>query len=236
MNKPLETLQGTLATANRILAREGVLDAFGHISIRHPSDPTRFYLARSLAPELVSEHDILEFDALSQPVEHFDGPLYGERVIHGTIFRVRPDINAICHHHSPALMPFCLTKLRLRVVTQLGATMGTHIPVWDQREEFGATNHLVTNHEEATSLARCLGPHAIVLMRRHGATVVGANLRELVFRSIYSCRDAVLQLQALAHGEIDAFTDAEIDLAGNYSEVTLARAWNYWRSRLRVSS
>ncbi len=118
------------------------------------------------------------------------------------------------------------------MVTQLGATIGRQVPLWDQRDEFGATNHLVTREEEAVSLARCLGPHAIVLMKRHGATVVGTSLRELAFRSIYSCRDAELQLRALQYGPIDAFTDAEIDLAGKFPEATLSRAWNYWCARL----
>lgn len=225
--------QAALATANRILAREGVLDAFGHVSLRHPTDPARFSLARSLAPELVTEADILEFDLASQPVGPCEVALYSERVIHGAIYQARPDVNAICHHHAPAMLPFCLADLTLRVVTQLGATIGRHVPMWDQRTEFGATNHLVTRADEAQSLARCLGPHAIVLMKRHGATVVGANLRELVFRSIYSVRDAELQLRALSYGPIDSFTDDEIDLAGKFPEATLSRAWNYWHTRLR---
>jgi ribulose-5-phosphate 4-epimerase/fuculose-1-phosphate aldolase len=223
----------SLATANRILAHERVLDAFGHVSVRHPTDSSRFYLARSLAPELVSDADILEFDLSSQPVLPCDVPLYSERVIHGAIYNARPDINAICHHHASAVLPFCLAELSLRVVTQLGATIGKQVPVWDQRTEFGATNHLVTREDEAQSLARCLGPHSIVLMKRHGATVVGANLRELVFRSIYCVRDAELQLRALGCGPIDSFTDEEIDLAGRFPEATLARAWNYWHMRLR---
>lgn len=227
-----DTPKAALATANRILAHEGVLDAFGHVSLRHPTDPGRFYLARSLAPELVNEDDILEFDLSSQPVEACEVLLYGERVIHGAIYRVRSDVSAICHHHSPDVLPFCLADLQLRVVTQLGATIGKHVPVWDQRDEFGATNHLVTKDKEAVSLARCLGQSGIVLMKRHGATVVGANLRDLVFRAIYSCRDARLQLAAQAFGPISTFTDAEIDLAGNYSETTLSRAWTHWCSRI----
>ncbi len=227
-----ESPQAALATANRILAREGVLDAFGHVSVRHPTDPTRFYLARSLAPELVTEADILEFDLASQPVGPCDVALYSERVIHGGIYQVRPDVNAICHHHAPAVLPFCLADLTLRVVTQLGATIGKQVPLWDQRTEFGATNHLVTRADEAASLARCLGTNGIVLMKRHGATVVGSSLRELAFRSIYSCRDAELQLRARSYGPIDSFTDDEIDLAGKFPEATLSRAWNYWCARL----
>jgi len=228
-----ESPKSALVTANAILARQGVLDAFGHVSVRHPDDPSRFYLARSLAPERVTGSDILEFDLASQPVVPSAVPLYSERVIHGAIYQSRPDVNAICHHHAAAVLPFCLTGLTLHVVTQLGATIGKHVPLWDQRDEFGATNHLVTKPEEAASLARCLGPHAIVLMKRHGATVVASSLRELAFRSIYSCRDAELQLRGLQHGPLDTFTDEEIALAGKFPEATLARAWDYWRARLR---
>lgn len=225
--------QAALAAANRILASENVLDAFGHVSVRHPNDPLRFYLSRSLAPELVTADDVVEFDMDSQPVVTCDAPLYSERVIHGAIYRVRPEVNAICHHHAAAILPFCLARgLKLRVVTQLGATMGQDIPIWDQRDEFGATNHLVTRTEEADSLARCLGPYVMVLMKRHGATVVGKDLRELVFRSIYSCRDAEVQMRAVAHGPIDTFTPNEIALAGRFRDATLARAWNLWLSRL----
>lgn len=228
-----ETPQAALAAANRILARENVLDAFGHVSVRHPDDPLRFYLSRSLPPELVTEGDIIEFDLDSQPVASCDASLYSERVIHGAIYRARPEVTAICHHHAAAVLPFCLARdLKLRVVTQLGATMGADIPMWDQRDEFGATNHLVTRAEEANSLAHSLGPHAMILMKRHGATVVGKDLRELAFRSIYSCRDAELQLRALTHGPIDVFTPDEIALAGKFPDATLARAWSLWRSRL----
>jgi HCOMODA/2-hydroxy-3-carboxy-muconic semialdehyde decarboxylase len=227
--------KAALATANLILAREGVLDAFGHASVRHPSDPSRFYLARSIAPERVSLSDILEFDLDSQPVAPWALALYSERVIHGAIYQARPDVKAICHHHAPAILPFCLTDLSLRVVTQLGATIGKHVPRWDQRDAFGATNHLVTRPEEAASLARCLGANAMVLMKRHGATVVASDVRELTFRAIYSCRDAELQLRALQHGSVDAFTDEEIELAGKFPVSTLVRAWDYWCARAFVT-
>ena len=227
-----ENPQTIVALANRILAREGVLDAFGHISLRHPTKPERFFLARSLAPELVTQQDVLEYELTGEPVAPTEFAHYSERVIHSAIYRARDDINAICHHHSVAMMPFCLTEIKLRVVTQLGATIGAVVPLWDQRVEFGASNHLVTREVEATSLARALGSNNLVLMKRHGATVVGRNLRELVFRSIYSCRDADLQLRALNYGEISAFTDEEVKLAEKFPETTMRRAWDYWRSRL----
>ena len=224
--------QVALATANRILAREGVLDAFGHVSLRDPERPDRFYLARSLAPELVTAADILVFDLASQPIVPCDVALYGERVIHGAIYQARPDVQAVCHHHAAAMMPFCLGALTLGVVTQLGAAIGPHVSVWDQRPEFGATNHLVTRDVEAASLARCLGDDNLVLMKRHGTTVVGTSLRELVFRAIYACRDAQLQADALRHGPVDYFTAAEIAMAGRFPEATLARAWDLWCARL----
>jgi HCOMODA/2-hydroxy-3-carboxy-muconic semialdehyde decarboxylase len=221
-----------LAIANRILANEGVLDAFGHVSVRHPVESSRFYLARSLAPELVTAQDILEFDLSSQPIGKCSEALYSERVIHGAIYAARPDVNAICHHHALTMLPFCLTDLKLSVATQLGATIGVHVPCWDQRDEFGATNHLVTRPEEAASLARCLGTHNLVLMKRHGVTVVAGSLRELTFRSIYSCRDADVQLRALPHGSLSTFSDAEIELASKFSDASVSRAWDLWCARL----
>lgn len=118
-----------LALANRILVRQGVLDAFGHVSPRNPDNADLFFLARSVGSELVIEDDILLFDADSQSVTATDVPLYSERVIHGTIYQARSDVAAVRHHHAPAIPPFCLADLKLRVVTQLGATIGTHVPL-----------------------------------------------------------------------------------------------------------
>jgi len=154
--------------------------------------------------------------------------LYSERVIHGAIYRARPDVNAVCHHHAPSLLPFCLTGMKLRVVTQLGASIGKDVPLWDQRQEFGATSHLVVTEPQAASLARCLDAHAIVLMKRHGATVVGRNVRELVFRSIYSARDAELQLRA-RYTETSTCSPRRKSTCRQVSEATLTRAWDYWR-------
>jgi len=232
MTTSMDDLPRQVALANRVLANEGVLDAFGHVSARDPANPDRFFLSRSLAPELVTPEDVLAFDLEAQPLSPTGAALYSERVIHAAIYRARRDVNAICHHHAPALLPFCLGDLRLRVVTQLGAVIGPQVPLWDQRTEFGATNHLVQTAAEATSLARCLGQASLVLMKRHGATVVGRDIRELAFRAIYSCRDADIQLRALAHGAIDVFTDEEIALAAKFPEASLARAWALWCGRL----
>jgi HCOMODA/2-hydroxy-3-carboxy-muconic semialdehyde decarboxylase len=178
-------LRHEVAVANRILGHEGVIDAFGHVSLRHPERPDRYLLSRSRAPALVEPDDILEFTLNSEPVEPPTVQLYAERVIHGEIYKARPDVIAVCHHHSAAIMPFAISGEAMVPVFHLGAAMGPVVPFWDSRDDFGDTNLLVVKPEEGASLARALGKHSMVLMRRHGATVVGASLRELVFRSIY---------------------------------------------------
>lgn len=233
----LDEARTKLVLANRILAHEGVLDAFGHVSIRHPSDPTRYLLARSRSPELIEPEDVLEFTLNSHPVVPPTGFLYGERVIHGCIYQARSDVMAICHHHSRAVMPFCISGIPLQPVDHLGATMGAVIPFWDQRDEFGDTDLIVAKPEEGQSLARALGPHWVVLMRRHGATVAGTSIEELVFRAVFSCRNAEMQREAQMLGGISTLTPVEIQKAGafNLEPRPIARAWEYWNTRLRKS-
>jgi ribulose-5-phosphate 4-epimerase/fuculose-1-phosphate aldolase len=224
-----------LALANRILAHEGVLDGFGHVSMRHPLEPGRYLLARSRSPELIEPTDILEFTLDSQPLIPPAGFLYGERVIHGAIYQARPDVHAVCHHHSRAVMPFCISGMPLQPVDHLGATMGAVIPFWDQRDEFGDTDLIVAKPEEGRSLARALGPHWVVLMRRHGATVAGTSMQELVFRAVFSCRNAEMQREAHMLGGISQLTPVEIEKAGafNLEPRPIGRAWEYWTARLR---
>src|SRR5215471_20377530 len=179
-----------LARANRILAHEDVLDAFGHVSVRHPDDPGRYLLSRSRGPELVQADDILEFTLDSEPVVPPTRRLYSERVIHGCIYQMRPDVHAVVHHHAPSIMPFVIAGVDLLPVFHLGASMGARAPFWDSRDEFGDTSLLVVKVEEGRSLARALGDNWTVLMRRHGATVAGRSIRETTFRTIYSCRNA----------------------------------------------
>jgi HCOMODA/2-hydroxy-3-carboxy-muconic semialdehyde decarboxylase len=231
----LDDARAQVALANRILAHEGVLDAFGHVSVRHPSDSGRYLLARSRSPELIDPADILEFTLDSEPVVPPTTLLYGERVIHGCIYQARPDVTAICHHHSRAMMPFCISGVPLQPVDHLGATMGAEIPFWDQRDEFGDTNLIVAKPEEGRSLARALGPHWIVLMRRHGATVAGTTLQEMIFRAVFSCRNAEMQRDAQMLGGVSPLTPGEIEKAGafNLEPRPIARAWEYWTTRLR---
>jgi ribulose-5-phosphate 4-epimerase/fuculose-1-phosphate aldolase len=227
-------LRHELAVANRILGHEGVIDAFGHVSMRHPDRPDRYLLSRSRAPALVEPGDILEFTLDSEPVEPPTVQLYAERVIHGEIYKARHDVIAVCHHHSAAIMPFAISGEAIVPVFHLGAAMGPVAPFWDSRDDFGDTNLLVVKSEEGASLARALGRHSMVLMRRHGATVVGASLRELVFRSIYSCDNARYLSEAKRLGNFGPLTPGEIAMAQElYARPnTHSRAWEYWAVRL----
>jgi ribulose-5-phosphate 4-epimerase/fuculose-1-phosphate aldolase len=227
-------LRHELAVANRILGYEGVIDAFGHVSIRHPRDAGRYFLSRSRAPALVEPDDILEFTLDSEPVQPPTVQLYAERVIHGEIYKARPDVGAVCHHHAAAIMPFCISGDPVVPVFHLGAAMGAVAPFWDSRDDFGDTNLLVAKPEEGASLARALGRHSMVLMRRHGATVVARGLRELVFRSIYSCDNARYLSEAKRLGHVGPLTPGEIAMAqGLYEKPnTHTRAWEYWAMRL----
>jgi ribulose-5-phosphate 4-epimerase/fuculose-1-phosphate aldolase len=237
MPNPLDEARYELALANRIIAHEGVLDGFGHVSMRHPTDPDRYLLARSRSPELIEPEDIFEFTLDSEPVSAPGVTLYGERVIHGCIYQARPDVNAVCHHHSPAVLPFCVTGVALEPVFHLGAVIGTAAPFWDSRDDFGDTNMLVIKPEEGRSLAKALGPHWMVLMRRHGATLAGTTVRELVFRTVYSHANAEIQLRSMLIGKIGPLSRGEAELTGPYQlqPKPMGRAWEYWTTRLKKS-
>jgi ribulose-5-phosphate 4-epimerase/fuculose-1-phosphate aldolase len=235
MPNPLAEARSELSLANRIIANEGVLDAFGHVSMRHPSDPSRYLLSCSRGPELVQPSDILEFTLDSEPIKPTNVRLYGERPIHGEIYKARPDVMAVCHHHSMSVLPFANSGVEMVPLFHLGATGGGKIPFWDSRDDFGDTDLLVRDAKQGASLARGLGPHWMVLMRRHGATVVGRTLQELVFRTIYSARNAEIQLRTAAIGRVSPLTDGEARMGGeaNLQPQPIARAWEYWVMRLK---
>jgi len=226
--------RASLVLANHILANEGVLDAFGHVSLRHPDNPDWFLMARSRSPALVDTADLLEFTLDAKPVDPTLTVPFGERVIHGCIYAARPDIQSVCHHHARAVLPFCISGVPLRPVDHLGATMGATVPFWDQRDEFGDTELIVGKPDEGRSLARALGPHWVVLMRRHGAAVAGRSLEELVYRAIHCCRNADLQRQARELGGVGSLTPGEIEKAFSFNLGTrpVMRAWDYWAARL----
>jgi ribulose-5-phosphate 4-epimerase/fuculose-1-phosphate aldolase len=223
-----------VALANRILANEGVLDAFGHASMRHPADPNRYLLSRSRSPAVVEAADILEFTLDSVPMTPPSVALYAERVIHGCIYQARSDVTAVVHHHAPAVMPFAIAGVPIVPVFHLGAAAGETVPFWNQRDEFGDTNLLVVKPEEGQSLARALGSHSAVLMNNHGATVVGRDVRELVSRAIFMCQNAAYQLSAQLLGKVATLTVGEIALASTINALpnVTNRTWEYWTQRL----
>lgn len=235
MANPLNEALRDLAVANRMCANEGVLDAFGHVSMRHPDNPSRYFLSRSRAPQLVEPADFIEYDLDSRPVREPGATQYSERVIHGEIYKARPDVMSVCHHHAPAFMPLIATGTDYVPVFHLGAVGGIRPPFWDQHDEFGDTNMLVIKPEEGASLARALGDYPMVLMRRHGVTAVGVSVKDCVFRCIYSTRNAEYQSQALAvGGAVASLSRGEAELAAkiNTSTTGLTRAWEYWWMRL----
>ena len=171
----------------------------------------------------------------SEPVVPTNVRLYSEMVIHGEIYKARPDINSVCHHHAPAVLPFCATGVELLPLFHLGGTLGDKVPFWDSRDEFGDTNLLVRTPEEGASHARALGPHYMLLLRRHGASLAGKSLRECVFRSIYTTRNAELQLRAIAIGTPSPLSPGEAEKCGahNLGGRGVERAWEYWVTRLQ---
>jgi ribulose-5-phosphate 4-epimerase/fuculose-1-phosphate aldolase len=229
---PLIAALDELVTANRILAREGIVDAFGHASIRHPERADRFFLSRARAPACIESDDLLEIALDGTVIEAGSRKAYAERFIHAAVYEARPDVQAVIHNHSPSVIPFGVTATPLRPLLHMAASMGTHVPLWDSQTRFGDTNLLVTSLELARDLAATLASHAIVLMRGHGCTVAGASLREVVFNAIYLEVNANLQLQATGLGAITFLTDGEVAAAlKTRSSFTFERAWEHWCHR-----
>jgi HCOMODA/2-hydroxy-3-carboxy-muconic semialdehyde decarboxylase len=229
----LDAALGDLVLANRILANEGVIDAFGHISIRHPRRSDRYFLARSRSPELVERRDIMEFDLDNGPIDSRGRTMYSERPIHGSIYRARSDVAAVCHNHARSLIPFSITGSSIRPVWHVAGGIGAEVPIWDIRDEFGDTDLLVTTTALGDSLARKLGPHRVCLMRGHGAVVAAHDLKAAVFVSIYLMVNAAMIREARELGEVTYLTEGEIHLTEqmNFRARSQNRAWEYWVRR-----
>jgi HCOMODA/2-hydroxy-3-carboxy-muconic semialdehyde decarboxylase len=221
-----------LVTANRILAREGVVDSFGHVSIRHPERADRYFLSRARAPECIELEDLMEFALDGTPIDSAGGKPYAERFIHGAVYEMRADVRAVVHHHSPSVIPFSVTDARLSPIMHMCAGIGVGVPTWDSRTAFGDTNLLVTTTEMARNLAGALGDRPAILMRGHGAVVAGASLREVVFNSIYLQLNADLQMKAQALGDITFLSTGEVAaVLRTRSSFTFERAWEFWCRR-----
>jgi len=222
-----------LACAYRILAEHGVIDGYGHVSVRSDRDPGRYFLARSLAPELVTEADIMEYDLDSSPVDQRGRDMYRERFIHGEIYKARPGVTAVVHNHSPSVIPFGVTTAALRPIFHMAAFVGEGVPTFEIRDAERGTDLLVKTPYLGQALARTLGEHPAALMRGHGAVVVGENLPRAVGRSIYLEICARLQMQAMSiagpGGTLTFLDDAEVAASSPVQDY--GRAWHLWRSK-----
>ena len=230
-------IRNDLVVANRILANEEVVDAYGHVSLRHPENPNRFFMARSLAPELVSEADIVEHDLDGNAVDGDQRPLYLERFIHGGVYQERPDVVAVVHAHAESILPYAIAPdLALRPVIHSGSFIGAHIPVWDIADKFGDTNLLVTSVDQGRDLARTLAANNVALMRGHGFVAAGRSLIDVVRMSIYLPRNArALTTALMLGGSVKYLSPGEIEARNQkaYSPDSPAtrRAWEYWATR-----
>jgi len=220
-----------LVAANRILAAQGVLDGFGHVSVRHDRDPGCYIMSRARAPELVTTDDLMEYDFDSNPRDARGRSMYLERFIHGEIYKVRPDVNAIVHHHSPSVIPFGVTTVPLRPLYHVSAFLGDGAPVFEIRNAGGMTDMLVRTPALGRALAQSLGGKPAALMRGHGAVVVGPSLPVTVGRSIYMAINATLQAQAMTLGNVTYLDLEEARLAGTHEALGFERSWELWKRR-----
>lgn len=226
----LASLQRDIAIANRILAREEVVDAYGHVSVRHPRHRDRFLLSCSRSPELVTPDDIMEFGLDGAPADRADRRQpYLERFIHAAIYAARDDVAAVVHNHSPAVVPFSVTAVPLRPLIHVAGLMGVKIPVWDISEKFGGTNLLVSNMDHGRDLARALGTCSVVLMRGHGCSVAAADLKEVVIASVYLQLNATLQMSAMRLGNVKYLSEGEVARTAEINRMPSVkqRVWDY---------
>lgn len=223
-----------LVLANHILAREGVLDGFGHVSCRDPQDPNRFFQSRSRAPELVVADDIMVFDLDSQALDGDARPPYLERFIHGEIYRARPDVQAVVHSHSPSVIPFAASSVRLRPIYHMSGFLSGATRVFDIRQHFGCTDMLVRNRAQGAALAAELGDQPVALMRGHGFVACGASIPVAVYRAIYTERNADLQQRAIAlGGDVTYLDEEEARLADATIRGVIERPWELWRRQVQ---
>jgi ribulose-5-phosphate 4-epimerase/fuculose-1-phosphate aldolase len=228
-----DTLYEELVSANRILANEGVVDAFGHVSVRDPENPLRYVMSRGRAPELVEREDIMEFELDGTPIDDSIGKPYLERHIHGAIYETRPDVCAVVHSHSRSVVPFSVSDERIRPVMHSCATIGECVPVWDSQTSFGDTNLLIGSMEIARDFAKVLGKNSGALMRGHGSTVAGHSLRAVVYTAVYLEVNARLQMDAMRLGRVTYLSKGEIEIIESRLRDTKPgegydRAWEYW--------
>lgn len=230
-----------LVIANHILGHEGVVDAFGHVSIRHPDNPGRYFLSRSCSPELIEEEDILEFDLDSNCIDLKGYRPYSERFIHGSVYKARPDVSAVCHSHAHELVPFTVTETAIKPIWVFSASIGPEVPIWEIRDDFpDPSNMLIINDDIGASMCRALGDRNAVLLRGHGAVIATPDIKNTVMVSmglmlnadmlmkshfLAAARGANANIRYLSEGEVKSTTEVLYNPRG------LNRAWEYWSHR-----
>ena len=221
-----------LVAANRILYDQGVVDGFGHVSVRHDKDPNRYLLSRSMAPALVTRDDIMEYDLESAPVDAQGRTSYLERFIHGELYKARPDVIAIVHSHSPAVLPFADTTVALKPMNHIAGFLGTGAPVFEIRETAGpASDMLIRNPTLGHALAASMGKHSILLMRGHGSVAAAQSIRHVVFRAIYTEVNARVQAEAMKLGTPTFLNAEEAAAAAKTNDGLVDRPWALWKQR-----
>jgi len=230
-----------LVAANRILAAQGVVDGFGHVSARHPGNPQRYLLSRARPPECIDAADIMEFTLDGEAIDTRGRRPYNERFIHGALYEARPDLHAVVHSHSPSVIPFGVVGETLRPVFHMAATIGARVPIWEPRDTFADTDMLVSDMAQGRDLARAVGTGKSALMRGHGSVVAGRSVREAVYIAAYLEVNAHLQLDALRFGKpINFLAPGEIEKilsrqAKSKPAEGFDRAWEGWCNRAGVA-
>jgi ribulose-5-phosphate 4-epimerase/fuculose-1-phosphate aldolase len=223
-----------LVTANRILYDQGVVDGFGHISVRHDATEGHFLLARSMAPGLVTAADIMEFDAEGDPIDARGRTPYLERFIHSEIYKTRPEVRAVVHSHSPSVIPFGVVAVPLQPIYHMSSFLGAGVPVFEIRDAGGPdTDMLIRDAPLGAALAETLGDSAVALLRGHGNVVVGGSIREVVFRAVYTEVNARLAADALRLGQGSALflSRGEARAATATNQAQIGRAWDLWKAK-----
>jgi len=221
-----------LVLANHILVDYGVIDAYGHVSVRDPQNPNHFLLAHHIPAITVTAADIVEYDFDANPTDGSDAVGYSERFIHSEIYRARPDVHAIVHSHSPSVIPFGVTAQPLRPVFHMSGFLGSGTAHFDIRDVAGDTDMLISNRMLGEALAAELGPHSCVLMRGHGSTVIGSSLEQAVYRAIYAEVNARLQIQAIGLGDVMYLNEGEAAKSAATNDTQLARVWELWSRKV----
>ncbi len=225
-----------LAAASRILAAEGVVDAFGHVSMRHPAHPERYLMARSISPARVVPGDIIEYDLESTAINANGRGSFLERFIHGEIYKARPEVMSVVHSHSPSVVPFGLVGVPMQAMFHNAGFIAAGVPIFDIAEKFGATDMLVSDLEKGVALTEVMGNHDIVLMRAHGSVACGPTLQTAVFRAVYTEVNARIQHMTVALGggmPMAALDVEEGRLADIVNQGAGMRAWDFWRSQVK---